>query len=181
MTDQPNLFDEDELALHGVDPNWTEKELLGKEGIFFLKDIVKVLDLDSLKVKRAANDLEKRGKSAWDILGARKVWNHWIVRMKVFAPYYRAKLRRITRYVDPAWDGNELLRQRGLFLLTDVCQLLPFSTHQLRYQAKRNPHAKEEYGVWKEPSLHAFVVDMEPFAKWVTRLWQQKHGSQKND
>jgi hypothetical protein len=63
------------------------------------------------------------------------------------------------------------LNQDGLFLLTDVCRLIPFSTHQLRYQAKRNRNAREEYGIWKDADLNAFVVDMTIFSAWINELW----------
>ena len=155
------LFQDDEMTLRQIDPNWSHEELLNQEGIFFLKDICKVLGLDTIKVKRRARGY----KNAYAILGARKVWNHWIIRMKTFAPYYRKHLIPKTRKVDPEWDGNTLLKQKGVFLLTDISKKLPFSTHQLRYQAKRNPNSRKEYGIWKDKELKVFLVNMEPFFK----------------
>lgn len=162
------VFEEDEMNLREVDLNWSKDELLSKEDLFFLKDVVKVLDLDPAKVKKKAKDLDG---DPWQIMGVRKMWTHWIVRMKIFSPFYKKHLVSKVKSPDPAWDGNTLLKQKGIFFLTDVCKLIPFSTHQLRYQAKKNPNAKEEYGVWKDPKLKGFLVDMEKFGPWINSLW----------
>ena len=154
-----------------LDKSWTAEEMLLKEGIFFLKDVVKILDIDPAKVKKKAKEVEKRGQSAWKIMGARKIWNHWILRMKVFSSFYQKNLVPKIRSVQEEWDGNTLLQQKGTFFLTEVCTLIPFSTHQLRYQAKQNPNAANEYGIWKDEELNAFVVDMDRFAPWINKLW----------
>ena len=83
-------FDDDEQDRSGVDSNWTREDLLKQEGIFFLKDIVSLLDLNPAEVKRKARELEGRGKSAWEAMGIRKIWSCWIVRMRVFAPFVKA-------------------------------------------------------------------------------------------
>ena len=167
----PYIFEKDEMKLSSVNKNWTSDALLQKEGIFFLKDVVKILEIDPSKVKKKAREIEKKGQSAWKAMGARKIWNHWIIRMTVFAPFYQKNLVPKVLSVRDEWDGNTLLRQKGVFFLTEVCTLIPFSTHQLRYQAKQNPNAKKEYGVWKDEELNAFVVDMERFAPWINMLW----------
>ena len=168
-----NIFAKDEMGLRSIDSEWTAEDLLSQTGIFFLKDVVKVLDVDPVKVKLKAKEIRTKGKSAWDVLGTKKIWNHWIVRMKVFAPFYRQHLASNIRKLEPEWDGNTLLRQKGLFFLTDVCKLIPFSTNQLRYQAKRNPNSKKEYGIWKDSKLNVFVVDMDRFSPWINRLWSE--------
>ncbi len=165
------IFEEDEMILSEFDKNWTPKELLSKEEIFFLKDVVKVLNLDINKVKKKAKEVETTGESSWDVMGTRKIWSHWMVRMKVFAPYYKKHLIPKVKPVDPGWDGNELLSQKGKFLLTEVCKKLPFTSHQIRYQANKNKNARNEYGMWKDKDLNAFVVDMEKFSPWIKRLW----------
>ena len=165
------IFQEDEMALSEVNPDWSPDHLLEQKSIFYLKDIVDILMLDPVKVKRRANDLKKKGDSAWDLMGVRKMWTHWIVRMSIFAPFYRQHFQSKVRPLDPSWDGNTLLKQEGIFLLTAVCKLIPFSAHQLRYRAKTNPNAEKEYGIWKEKDLNAFVVDMKIFSTWVKGLW----------
>jgi hypothetical protein len=165
------IFEKDEMILSDFDKSWTPKELLSKEEIFFLKDVVKVLNLDINKVKKKAKELEVKNQSSWEVMGTRKVWSHWMVRMKVFAPYYKRHLIPKVKPVNPTWDGNELLNQKGKFLLTEVCKKLPFTSHQIRYQANKNKNAKTEYGMWKDKDLNAFVVDMERFSPWIKRLW----------
>lgn len=165
------IFEPDEMSLSEVNPDWTPEELLAQKSIFYLKDILEILQLDPVKVKRKANEHIRKGGNAWERMGVRKMWTHWIVRMSVFAPYYRDHLRSKVRQIDPAWDGNLLLKQEGLFLLTSVCKLIPFSAHQLRYRAKTNPDSKKDYGIWKEKDLNAFVVDMPVFSVWVKGLW----------
>jgi len=104
-------------------------------------------------------------------MGIGKTWNHWIVRMKVFAPYYRKNLVPKARRIPKEWDGNTLLKQKVTYYLTDVCSLIPFTPHQIRYQAKKNAKSKKEIGVWKDKDLQMFLVDMSVFSKWIKTLW----------
>ena len=166
------VFEDDEMELRSIDKRWSQQECLAQEGVFFLKDIVKVIPLDPVKVKKKARDIQANKQSPWHVMGARKVWNHWIIRMTVFAPYYRKHLVSQIKRVDPAWTGNDLLQQEGIFFLTDVCKVLPFSTHQLRYQAKRNPRGKAEFGIWKDKELNAFLVEMDRFVPYIKKLWK---------
>ncbi len=161
------IFEEDEMTLREVDAGWDREDLLSRKELFFLKDVVKALDLDPAKVKKKAKEF----KDPWRDMGVRKMWTHWIVRMKVFGPFYRKHLVSKIRTPDKSWDGNTLLKQKGTFFLTEVCKYIPFSTHQLRYQAKKNPNAREEYGVWKDPKMKGFLVDMETFGPWINSLW----------
>ena len=94
------VFSEDEMALSKVEKTWDAEELLAQEGIFFLKDILNKLGLDSVKVKRRARDIEKNGRNAWEVMGVRKIWTHWVVRMKVFAPYYSDHLIPMVKAID---------------------------------------------------------------------------------
>lgn len=166
------IFEEDEMVLVKVDKGWQDHVLLEQKGIFFLKDIVKLLGLESTKVIKKARELESQNVDTWQVMGVRKVWNHWAVRMTVFAPYYEKHLRSRVKPVDKTWDSNVLLNQKGLFLLSEVCQLIPFSTYQIRYQAKQNDNAEKEYGIWKDTNINRFVVDMEIFAAWIRNLWE---------
>ncbi len=168
-----HIFDSDEMALQNVDPNWTVEQLLSRNGVFFLKDIVGVLGFDPLKVKKEAKRSQSAGKSSWETIGVKKIWNHWIVRMTVFAPYYRKRLVSNIRKIPPGWDGNRLLEEKGLFLMTEVCKHIPFSAHQIRYRAKQSANSKQELGVWKDTDHNTFVVQMEVFSAWVKRLWSE--------
>lgn len=165
------IFNEDEMSLLNVDPEWSEETLLNQEGIFFLKDVAQKLQVSSGEFKKEARALEKKNQNPWEVMGIRKTWTHWQVRMRKFAPYYRShRLPKIQR-VDPDWDGNHLLSQKGRFYLTDVCDKIPFSTHQIRYQVRRCDNPREDYGVWKDEQYKAYLVDMEIFSDWMKRIW----------
>jgi hypothetical protein len=166
------IFEQDEMVLRKVNKAWSAEDLLNQDGIFFLKDIVGVLDLDSAKVIKKAREVQEKGQSSWQVMGIRKVWNHWAVRMKVFAPYYRKYLRSWVKAIQDDWDSNVLLKQKGIFLLSEVCELIPFSTYQIRYQANKVENSAETYGIWKDEQLNRFVVDMEKFSGWIKSLWK---------
>lgn len=165
------IFNDDEMRLLSVKPDWTEDELLDQKGIFFLKDVAQKLLVHSSEFKKEARTLERKGENSWDVMGIRKTWTHWQVRMMKFSPYYRAHRLPKIQNVEKAWDGNTLLSQIGRFYLTEVCEKIPFSTHQIRYQVRRCPNPKEEYGVWKDEQYKAYLVDMEKFSAWMKRIW----------
>ena len=173
------VFAQDEMDLKEVGRHWTQKDLLSEEGVFFLKDTVDLLQINSAMIKRNARELRQKNLSAWKIMGVRKIWNHWIIRMTVFAPYYKKHLKSKVHKLRGILDANTLLNQTGIYYLTDVCRYLPFSAHQLRYQAKNNPNSKHDYGLWKDQKLNAFIVEMEVFSKWVKRLWAGHFSDQK--
>ncbi len=165
------VFAEDELQIMVVPTSWSMEDLLAQSGIFFLKDITDRLRIDSTQIKKIARAIRLSGGSPWDQLGARKVWNHWLIRMSVFAPYYRANLYSPVRDIDPDWDGNRVLQEEGIFYLTDVCRLIPFSPHQIRYQVKRSENAREKFGVWKDENNGIYLVDMALFSVWIRSIW----------
>ena len=166
------IFEDDEMSLRKIDETWSREDLLAQEGIFFLKDVAALLKMDSARVVKRVKAMAETEENPWRVMGIRKMWNHWVVRMKVFAPYYRANLFTRVQPVDASWDSNQLLQQPGHFLLSEVCELIPFSTYQIRYQAKQNKRAREEYGIWKDPVMSRFVVDMPVFSSWIKSLWQ---------
>jgi len=165
------VFDEDEQNFLTPKSYWGIDELLSQKGVFFLKDVKNILGVDPVAIKKRAQAVEARGQSAWQVMGARKIFNHWMLRMKVFSDYYRKHFVSRVRRVDPEWDGNRLLEQKGIFLLSEVCKRIPFSLHQLRHQAKKNPLSRQEFGIWKDEDVGMYVVDMEVFAPWVRGLW----------
>lgn len=170
------IFDRDEMNLVHNPRDWNAGKILAHDGIFYLKDIVRPLDLDAAKVKRRVHEMRRLGQNPWTVMGVRKIWNHWVVRMSVFAPYYRQHLISKVRRLEPSWDGNKLLTEKGLFHLADVCKLIPFSAHQLRYQAKRRSDARNEIGVFKDEELNSYLVDMEVFARWILIVWRETEG-----
>lgn len=163
------IFEEDELTGVRPNPSWNADELLNRKGVFFLKDVARILDLKPEEIRRKAREL---GEDSYRKIGVRKLFRHWVVRMSVFSKYYREHPASRLNQVDPSWDGNRLLGQKGWFLLRDVAAMVPFTAAQLRYQVNRNPEARAEMGVWKEEALKAYVVDMEPFSQWVRKFWR---------
>lgn len=174
------VFESDEMQLLNVNLEWSEEELLGKEGIFFLKDIVRFFGLNSSQLKARAKALNQESGNAWKVIGIRKQWSHWIVRMKVFAPYFRKNLISNICKIDETWDGNTLLKQQGIFPLTEVCKYIPFSPHQIRYQVRKFEDSKERFGVWKCEADKIYLVDMEVFSKWIREIWQGNFGRSKS-
>ena len=167
------IFEPDEMRLCSINPEWTADELLNQEGIFYLKDVVNKLQMSSADFKKKASDIEIEGDSPWEVMGIRKAWTHWIVRMKKFGQYISTHAMPNIREVDDQWDGNKLLSQKGQFYLTDVCERIPFSAHQIRYQARTNRNCRKEYGVWKDEGYKTYIVEMEVFSKWIRTIWAQ--------
>lgn len=165
------IFDNDEMKMNKVDKNWGPEDLLAQDGLFFLKDVVKVFNLKTSTVKRKFHEIKDLGQDPYLVMGVRKVWQHWLVRMKVFAPYYRHHLDSKVQPLSPDWDANLMLKQSGIFLLGDVVERLPFTSHQLRHQANHCGDPRKEMGVWKDNNLKLFVVDMQAFAPWVRKTW----------
>ena len=168
------IFDVDELELVPIrnPEEWDAEKLLASTGLFFWKDVAPILGTKTVALMKHIKTLRVQEQSPWEVMGIRKVWNHWVVRMKVFGPYYRQHLQFAVKDVSDHWDGNQLLRQQGRFYLSDACAVLPFTANQVRYLAKKVPNAHEVIGVWKDEDHHRYVVDMETFATWIKRIWR---------
>ena len=167
------IFEDDEMRLLAPKDFHSLKDLESQSGIAFFKDMTEVLGIDSPMIKKHHRKLvdEHGEKETYLIMGVKKIWNHWVVRIKVFIPYYKANFASDLKEVSPKWDSNQVLVQKGTFRLSDVCQKLPFSTHQLRYQARQEKDSKEIMGIWKDEELKIYLVDMETFSTWITDLW----------
>ena len=168
------IFEDDEMCLLEPVDFHSLNDLESKSGIAFFKDVSKVLNIDSPMIKKHHSKLvnEHSEKEAYRIMGVKKIWNHWIVRLKIFIPYYKANFLSDLKEVAPKWDSNQVLEQKGTFRLSDVCQKLPFSAHQIRYQARQEKASKEKMGIWKDEELKIYLVDMETFSSWITKLWK---------
>ena len=171
----PIIFNQDESAFKKVD-GLDLATLLAQDGIFFLKDVLPILGLRVAHIQKHMQRLEQNGANPYQVMGVRKVWSHWVVRMTVFASYYREHLVHCVRAVDPGWDSNQLLHQAGVFSLADVCRKLPFTAHQIRYQAKKIDDAKATMGVWKDTEQQRYLVDMRLFGPYIRELWQSQFG-----
>ena len=111
------IFESDEMELRSISPEWSADDLLSQEGIFYLKDVVGTLQLSTADFKKKAADLEQAGESPWEIMGLRKAWTHWIVRMKKFGEFVKTNAMPSVLEVDEDWDANHLLSQKGQFYL----------------------------------------------------------------
>lgn len=165
------VFEPDEVLRIVIDPNWSAEELLDQEGMISLKDAARILKFDTGAAKRLSKKYQKLGENLYEETGLRKVLGHWIIRMSKFGPYYRRAFSVEYREVNPEWNGNDLLAEAGIFLLSDVCRLLPFGGHQIRYQAKRLTDSHKEIGVFTGPNGRYFI-DMLPFRAWIERVWR---------
>lgn len=163
----------DDEQLTSVCAQWSASELLEQSALFFLKDICPLLGLTTPAVVAQAKALRAKGQDPYTTMGVRKLWNHWYVRMKIFAPYYQVHFRSPIRTIPRGTDANTLLAQQGLFLLSQVCKCIPFSSHQLRYQARTLP--AEECGIFKQ--RETYLVQMEVFGPWLSRLWREGFAS----
>ncbi len=163
----PQLFQDDE-QLAKIDKLWSVADLLAQPAVFFLKDVCSLLEITAASVLAHAKRLHEQGQDAYAVMGLRKVWNHWYVRMKVFAPYYQAHFMTNIRRIRPGMDTNTLLNQEGIFLLSQVCKCIPFTSNQLRHQARVVP--VEVCGIFKQEGT--YLVHMEIFGQWLSRLWQ---------
>jgi len=167
------IFEQDETKAV-FKPEWSLDELLQQEGVFLLKNIGHRLGIDSVDIKKRAIAIRDSGKDPYSVMGCRKIWNHWFLRMKIFAPYYEQHLKPKVKKLNPCWDANALLKQKGVFALSDVCRLIPFSNHHFRYQVKKNQHAKTQMGVWKDNQEKIYLVKMDVFAPWLETIWDPR-------
>ncbi len=167
------LFQDDEQTLRKPDPGVDPEALLRQDGVYFLKDVVPILAISNKEFRSQVEALERQGQDVWAVMGARKVWRHWMVRMKVFADYYRAQLAPRWQSVPDEWDGNRLMSAKGVFRMSDVVRKIPFSANQIRHKAKTLPDARRIMGVWKDERASVYLVDMAVFAPWVARLWRE--------
>ncbi len=171
-TNPPVIFEKDERFFRFVNRKWTRENILSMDGIFYLKDIAAHLELDTNQLRKIIKSIRRRKEAPYKKLGIGKIWGHWIVRMHVFSECYRTNSALRVKKIPANWDGNTLLSTTGTYALTEVCRLIPFPARQLRYQAIKNPNSKEEYGIWKDPMLNKFLVDMALFSTWIISLWK---------
>ena len=122
------VFEADEMAMNKADLNWKPGQLLRTEGVFYLKDVVKILNINDVELRRMVREIGP--VRARDEIGIITQFRLWRVRMKIFSEYYRQALRPPLRVVDPDWDLNTLLKEDGSFRLQEVGQLLPLDPAQ---------------------------------------------------
>ena len=169
------IFKNNEGKRCDVDPAWSPEQVLAQDGIFYLKDLVKLLSLDRNLLQQLYRNEIRSGLNPWNTLGLRLVFGQYLVNMSVFSTYYQAHLVPCWQEVNRDWDGNELLAQKGVFLLTEVCKNIPFSDRQIRYQCRKNADHREVMGVWRDSSAR-YLVDMAVFSVWIKQMVKQFSG-----
>lgn len=169
---QNPFMDDNGFELKSTGSRWSPEVLLEQSGIFYLEEVVKTLDIDSKNLEQLIEDMLAADKDIWRLMGIRKIWGHWIVRMAVFAPFYHGVLAQKIRKIPDHWDAGILLKQSGWFFLRDVCGVLSLSVYKLHSHLRKQTHPRETVGVWKDPRLNAFIVDMSLFGPWVSSLDQ---------
>ncbi len=170
----PIIFEQDESSFRLVKSNWTKEDILSMDGVFYLKDIAGCLELNIYYLKKIIKSIRRRKKMPYKELGVGKIWGHHIVRMKVFSELYLTTAAFRVNKIPKFWDGNTLLSSTGTYNLTEVSRLIPLITaRQLSYHAGKNPKSKEEMGIWKDPMLNRFLVNMPIFSTWLGELWEK--------
>ena len=167
------FFDEEEVnGLSRPGRSETAESLLSKPGVYFFKDIRKRLSLKPDWLKKQVEMIRAAGGDPWETMGVRKLWQHWLIKMTVFAPYFRRHHRSSLKPIPEDTDGNALLEMEGVFPLADVARRLPFTASQLRHQAKQRANPRAECGIWKDEERGVFLVDMARFSAWIKTQWQ---------
>lgn len=157
-----------------IDPKWAPSILLAQPGFFFLEDVAEKLSIKTALLKAHVDTIRRSNKSPATVIGIQIIDSRWIVTMEIFSQYYLQNLANRIRRIDPDWDANSLLRQKGIFLLRDVCTLIPFTTGQIRYQVSKSSDSRKELGVWKQEDVGTYLVDMSIFGNWIISLWDRE-------
>lgn len=149
-----------------------EQLLARRDADFPLATLADILGYTTAELKAIADLYQREARQS----GIRKTNAGWVVDIPLFKQnVYAAHGKNHVRYLPAAWDGNRLLEESGLFFLRDVVRLLPFKPNQLRYRAQITPDSRRTIGVFKDQALDAYLVDMQPFAAWIKRVWQKRH------
>ncbi|CAM2007460.1 hypothetical protein [Acanthopleuribacter pedis] len=157
----------DGITLQTIPPEQGMGDLLQRDGLFLLDEVLTRLPLVSFKLKRKVHEHQ----DAWQRIGVTCRDGVWLVNMRVFRQWYLGQAAVHPRFVERHWDANQLLRQKGCFFLIEVSEKIPFTSGQVRHQARKCADSRTEIGVWKEPSLGFYMVEMTAFARWIREIW----------
>ncbi len=171
------LFQADEMRLYLLQEfkHHTKEEILALEGMFYLKDLVKAFSLNRFHLQQILKRFESDPEARYNQIGVGQLWGNWVVRMRVFAPFFRSNhlVQEVeVSKIPQGWDANRLMQAKGVFRLVQVCRLLPFSARSFRYRCRMDHWTRETHGIWKDEQSLGYLVDMEVFARWVQELWQ---------
>ena len=171
MVDLARLFQSDEVSRE-IDPNWTEDDLLAKDGLYGLSKVADHFNLDKRKIREFAREEEKAGIDIYQEYGLKKIeGSQWKILMRNFKDVYEDFKRRFSMNVVkediqriPKTIGrDEFFKLRGYFKLKEVIRqgYLPFEHREVIAYLNRLKDPREEAGAWKGPK--EWYVDFEPF------------------
>ena len=161
------------LILTPISPRWTLSILLAQSGLFDLDQVAEFLELNPSHIKLAWDQIQRSGRDPWQEIGVRRLFGQWLVWMEAFSGFYLSHLHKNRiRSIPEDWDANRLITQRGVFYLSDVCKLIPFTNATLRYKAT-DPKIAKVMGVRKDQVRGTYVVDMETFGPWLADFWRK--------
>jgi hypothetical protein len=136
-----------------------------------LATLAHTIHMTTAQLKSINWELQKKGIPS----GIKKTESGWVVIPATFHAHFYSKLTSpLVRYAPSDWDGNDLLNEPGIFFLRDVCDRMPFTPNQLRYQSQQHSEPRRVIGIWKDPQRDAYLVDMSVFAPWIARIWAEK-------
>lgn len=167
-----------------IDPSWSLETALDQKGYFPLKGLA-VLPFEISIVQDKIDQILATGEDTYENMGVLRYLGEWYVDMESFSQWYKTLVHNKTvRQPAADWDGNDILEKSGLFELRHVCQLIPFTSAQIRYQVKRSSSPKREIGAWRQATgLYSgkYLVDMDTFGPYIKSVWHKVKGGALSD
>lgn len=185
MKKEPMTFDPEELLWPSVDARTDKYSLLMMKGMFHFRHIRSILNLKSSTLTALKNKCAKNKVDMYQEYGVKKVaGSQYIIRMSRFSRYYTehylGKKSSGTPYkvqVVPqdAQNVNSIFRLKGIYKFNDIRSLPPLSQFAERILTKIQPVKSEIEnlcGIWLDPTVNEYVVNMEVFKRWfLEHMW----------
>jgi len=176
MRPTSNILLLEDAEIRSPEPSWDRETLLRQQGIFFLRDILNILDLEEIHIATIVRGQEKAGRDPWSTVGVRRIWNTWHVQMPAFALYYKRHIQPPYAQVPGEWDANAVIAAAGVYRLADICCLIPYTEHQIKAAIRSFDDPRNESGVWFEHAADVWLVDLEQFGPWLEQAWKKLKG-----
>jgi len=168
------LLEEDEIR--SPEPDWDRSTLLRKQGIFFLRDILDILELEENQIATIVRGQELAGRDPWSTVGVRRIWNRWHVQMPTFALYYQRHIQPPHERVPEGWDANTVIAETGVYRLTSICRLIPYAEHQIKARIRLFDDPRSESGIWFDQYADVWLVDLKQFGPLLAKAWKKLKG-----
>lgn len=165
------------MIIRDIHPTWSLMVALGQVGLFPANQMIRLLQVDMPFLLAKEDHFRRQKIDPSARMGFFRHRNQWLIKMETFSQWYLTEVHgKVLRRPLPNWDANILLSQIGLFLLADVCQFMPFSAGQMRYQAKKYDNPRESIGVWKLEGgrfAGSWAVDMAKFGPYIKTIYRK--------